>query len=509
MCLGEITTMERPHTFTLILNLLALAACGSSSSRGITLPHDEATDALTPARDARTSSLIPDAGPHDACVPPPRLVVGGSYSTGQLLASFTDPGICPSGWTALFEQRFAEGKGEEALIPLQPAYVRQVDEYDDLAGLADTIAATHRELGTTMPTARISLFWPCVMANASMLEGYRDLITTVRDAGYRVELSLLHHASYPAALHTAPEAVGAIGGWAHPDAPEAFAAYVTTALAELESVLPIRTVIELATEPVPQLMDGYIHREGKVPPGGRNAGRSLALAMVQLRDALLTAAETIRTAGHVPSIGMNIRPLVGDTMLPGAEFLDFLYNDWFARAMVEGCIDDGFDGDCERFEFPAVDRFGITFYGVMHASRDTTEFGLPNRSPTHVLARREFYPTDFAPDPDQLRQALTRIETRYAKQIADGRITLGVAELGFSNGNPTVQLGWLTDALSVLEDFPVQFLTIHAPLRHAEFSSGDWYFHLVDRCCPPELTEWGRLARDTLEVWNVDRSACR
>lgn len=499
----------RFQTFTFVLNLVALAACGDQSSQAISPPPDDTADAsrMVPDHDSGTPPT-PDAGTSDACVPPQRLTVSGSYSTGQLLAMLTDPGVCPSGWTALFDERFAEAQGEEALIPLQPAYVRMVDEYDNLAGLADTIAATHTVLGAAMPVVRISLFWPCVMASPSVLDGYRDLIAAVRDAGYRVELTLLHHASYPIELHTAPAAVGAIGGWAHPDAPAAFATYVTTVLTELGPVLPIGSVIDLATEPIPQLMDGYIHREGKVPPGGRNAGRSLALAMVQMRDALLDASLAIRTAGYVPSIGMNIRPLVGDADAPGAAFLDFLYNDWFTRAMVEGCIDDTFDGECERFEFPAVDRFGVTFYGVMHASRDTTEFGLPNRSPTHTLARREFYPTDFAPDPEQLRAALTSIETRYTERIADGRIEFGISELGFSNGNPTVQLGWLTDALAVIADFPVQFLTIHAPLAHAEFSSGDWYFHLVSRCCPPELTDWGRLALDTLSIWNVDRTVC-
>lgn len=500
----------RFQAFTFVLNWTMLAACGNQPSQAIMLPNDGAVDARAeaPSPDAAGPPLALDAGTHDACVPPPRLTVGGSYSTGQLLAMLTDPGVCPSGWTALFDERLAEGNGEEALIPLQPAYVRKVDEYGDLDGLADTIAATYRVLGSVMPTVRISLFWPCIMANEAVLVGYRDLIGTVRDAGYRVELSLLHHASYPIELHPAPEAVGAIGGWAHPDAPAAFTSYVATVLAEFGPVLPIGSVIELATEPVPQLMDGYIHREGKVPPGGRNAGRSLALAMVQLRDALLAASLAIRTAGYVPSIGMNIRPLVGDTMLPGAEFLDFLYNDWFTRAMVEGCMDDGFDGECERFALPAVDRFGITFYGVMHASQDTTEFALPGQSPARQLARREFYPTDFAPDPDQLSAALARIETRYAERIADGRLTLGIAELGFSSGNPAIQAGWLRDALAVLEDFPVRFLTIHAPLRHAEFSPGDWYFQFVDRCCPPELTDRGRLALNALERWNVDRTAC-
>ncbi|MBI4434798.1 hypothetical protein HY635_03235 [Candidatus Uhrbacteria bacterium] len=502
---------ERLTVFTLILNCTMLAACGSPASQGISLPRSDTSDAaaMPHAReDAGQPMPEPDAGSPDACVPPPRLTVGGSYSTVQLLAMLTDPGICPSGWTTLFEERFGQGKGEEALIPLQPAYVREVDDYGDLPGLADAIIGTHTVLGAQMPVVRISLFWPCVMANETVLAGYRDLITAVYGAGYEVELALVHHASYPAALHFAPAAVGTIGGWAHPDAPEAFSAYVTTVLAEIGPILSLGTSIDLAMEPVPQLMDGYIHREGKIPPGGRNAGHSLAVAMTHMRDAFLEAGPAIRAAGFVPAIGMNIRPLVGDAELPGAELLDFLHNDWFTDAMVGGCIDDDFDGVCESSRPPAVDRIGVTFYGVMHASRDTTEFGLPGWRPELVLARREFYPSDFAPDPTQLRAALTRIETRYTERITDGSLTFGVAELGFSSGNPTTQLSWLDDALAVIGDFPVRFLTIHAPLRHAEFSSGDWYFHLVSRCCPPELTDWGRLALDALSVWNVNRAAC-
>ncbi|MDP3771581.1 MAG: hypothetical protein Q8R16_04725, partial [bacterium] len=261
-------------------------------------------------------------------------------------------------------------------------------------------------------------------------------------------------------------------------------------------------------EPIPQLMDGYIHREGKNPPGGRNAGTSLAAAMVRMRDAFLAAGPRIRDAGFVPSIAMSIRPLVGDVDLPGAAFLDFVHNDWLTIAMVEGCIDNDFDGRCESSQPPAVDRIGVTSYGVMHASRDTTMFAMPGWRPEHILARREFYATDFVPDPAHLRAMLARVETRFIERITDGSLQFGVSEIGFSSGSAATQLGWLDDALAVIEEFPVQFLTIHAPLAHAEFSPGDWRFHLVDRCCPPELTDWGRRALDTLALWNVDRAAC-
>ncbi len=510
-CLAEDKTMMKRRRTTLILNYMVLAACGDHPSQVTVPPRDRIPDA-SGASHAREDAGRPmperDAVAPDACVPPPRFVVGGSYSTVQLLAMLTDPGVCPSGWTELFQERFGQGKGEEALIPLQPAYVRDVDAYGDLAGLADAIVGTFRDVGEEMPVVRLSIFWPCFMANRSVRDGYRDLIGSVRATGYTIELVLVHHASYPAELHFAPASVGTIGGWAHPDAQAAFAAYVTSVLAEFEPELPVGTVINLAMEPVPQLMDGYIHREGKIPPGGRNAGHSLAVAMAHMRDAFLEAGPVIRAAGFVPAIGMNIRPLVGDAELPGAAFLDFLHNDWFTSAVVDGCIDDDFDGACERSRPPAVDHIGVSFYGTMHASRDTTEFGLPGWRPEPILARREFHPTDFAPDPVQLRAALTRVETRYIERIADGTLALGVAELGFSNGNPTVQLDWLTDALAVLEEFPVRFLTIHAPFQHAEFSPGDWYFHLVDRCCPPELTDWGRLALDALAIWNVNRDAC-
>lgn len=484
-------------SFFKILALSVFPACSGSPGRGAGTSADGDGGQVETLSDAAADNS--DANTRKRAA---RIEVIGSNSAAQLVALLTNPDVCPSGWTALWQQRVKEGGGEEDWLSLQPAWVEDVDDYGDVLGLAEYIAQTRALLGAEIPTMRISVFWPCFMSNPEVRQEFVDLVRIVQDAGYRVELALLHHASYPAQFHVHPD-FGMTGGWAHPDAPAAFEEYVEAVITELSSTLEPNSVIYLAIEPVPQLLDGYTHRGGNYPPGGRDSGRSLAQALTNLRDALLRAGARLKEAGLRTAIAPNIRLIQGDRSAPGTELLEYVHNQWLLDALIAGCMDDDFDGKCEtQSGVSVIDRLGITYYGTMHASADTVEeFGLPGR-PTQSLARRDFWPRDFTPLAPHFALALEWVLEHYGERITDGTLTFGVAEIGFSDGAVRSQRRWLEDYLEAIEKLPVQFLGIHAPFQHAEFSSGDFYFHLVDRCRPCELTEWGEEFLEQMEMWN-------
>jgi len=412
----------------------------------------------------------------------------------QLVTQLVDPDYCESGWTELWSQLRMEGR--EQIISLQPAYV---DTFETLEDFALALRTSYRKVGSEISTTRFSLSWPCYLENAAIREGFLEVLLDAKDAGYAIELALSQHDSYPAALHEHPD-FGMLGGWAHPDAPASFIEYTQRVLDEMGPELETGTVIYLAIEPTPQLFDSYLNEDGKYPPGGRGAGRSLAVAMLNQRDAFLEAGRLIRKTGFTPAIAPNVRPLVSKLDAPGAWLLNELHNWWLTDALVLGCIDNDFDGQCEDTEASAVDHLGITFYGVMGAREETVEFGLPGKK-TQPLARRWF---GFAPNSDIFRYALTTTRARYEERIKDGSLEFDVAEIGFSSGNTDTQLGWMGDYLGEMRDLEIPSVGIHALFKHAEFSSGEWYFRLLIRCfngaC--DCADWGIDLLNAIQEWN-------
>ncbi|MBI4449470.1 hypothetical protein HY634_00235 [Candidatus Uhrbacteria bacterium] len=435
----------------------------------------------------------------------PSIAWVGVNSTVQLIPDLSDPATCSSGWTRLFEQLVGEGEGRERLIPIQPAYV---DTFGDIFAFSRDLAASGRLLREEVPTSRFSLSWPCIMGNDRIREAFVDAVWYAQDpdargkgldGGFALELTLSHRDSYPAALSDNPT-FGLLGGWAHPQARESFVTYVQLVLDEIGPALPAGSVIYIANEPTVDLFDGYLSPEGRFPPGGTGAGRSLAAALVNQRDAFMDAGWRIRSAGFTPAIAINVRPMTVGADLPGASLLEQLYNWWLADALATGCIDNDFDGVCENVilpDDPAVRQLGITFYGTMAATAETVEFGLPGEV-EQPLARRVL---DFMSSGEHFRSAMVAVRERYADHIASGTLTVGVAEIGLSSGAPSDQLGWLEDYLAVAEEFELPFMGVHSIFEHAEFTSGEWFFHLIDQCdgaC--ELTEWGSVFLETLRV---------
>lgn len=494
-----ITKYGSPFLFPLVLAFSGMHCGDPSSSR--TPPGARPSVDEGVAADARRVS---DGGgaPSDAAIvdapftTKPSIAWVGVNSSMQLVSELSDPETCQSGWTRLFERRVGEGEGRELLIPIQPTYV---DAFRNVFDFSRDLVATSRLLREEIPTARFSLSWPCVMASDMIREAFADAVRYVQDpdargpgsdGGYALELTLSHRDAYPAVLDDNPE-FGLLGSWAHPQARASFVEYVQQVLEDIGPALPTGTVLYIANEPTTDLLDGYLSPEGKFPPGGTSAGRSLAAAFINQRDAFMDAGWRIRAAGFTPAIAINVRPMTAGMGLPGAPLLEYMHNWWLTDALVAGCVDNDFDGVCESTilpDDPAVRQLGITFYGTMAATGDTVAFGLSGEV-EHPLARRSL---DFVPDADHFRDAIVMAQDRYADQIAGGTLVIGVAEVGFSSGDTSEQLAWLEGYLAAAEDLALPFMGLHAIFEHAEFSSGEWFFHLIDRCDGPcELTDWG------------------
>lgn len=312
------------------------------------------------------SGVSPDAGVPDGQVCVPKHEWVSLNSTMQIAQNLVDPNFCASGWTELKAELDEQNAG--GLPPLQPEYVNPKNgQFASVRQFGEHLAASFAVLGQALPTTRFSLSWPCIMASSEIQAQFEETLTKALTAGYRVELTLSHRDSYPAQLHKLPGGLDLPGGWAHPDAPQAFADYVETVLDLVGSLLPDGSVVYLSSEPMADLFDGYLHKNGKYPPGGKNAGHSLATALLNARDAFLSAGQRLREAGYVPALAPNIRPLRAQEYTPEEQFLDYLYNWWLLDALVTGCLNNDFDleGICEQMEEPAVDRIGLTYYGTI------------------------------------------------------------------------------------------------------------------------------------------------
>ncbi len=398
-------------------------------------------------------------------------------STAQLVNEVLDPAICQSGWTRLKED--LDGKSQGHLPPLQKDYVKRFETLRDFATAAANVKPL---LGEAIGIIRISTMWPCWSSSADWPGHVDQAIHTLQQAGWTVELSLLQRDSYPTSLHGS-DGFG-LGGWAHDNAPDEFVDYVERVLEKLYGRLPPLTRIYLANEPVSALFEGYLNGEGKWPPGGKAAGKSLGKALINMRDAFKRAGSKVYGAGHVPAVSVNIRPMTSkDT--DEAKTLDLVRNWWLLNGVVMGCNDDNFSGLCNRDKVGPIDEIGLTFYGTMSATDAAVNIadGVPMSLPDH----------NFVPNAFWFGEALSELYGVYD-------VSIGVSEVGFSSGSTDKMETWLQEYKSrvgiVTPKGDSTFIQIHTLFESAEFSAGEWYFHMAEGCngSACKLTPWGERA---------------
>lgn len=426
-----------------------------------------------------------DPPPHEDTRPEPKFAWGVEVSTIQLVHEAVDPARCPSGWTALQAGLARDGSGQ--LPPLQAAYVNR---FNDLHQFMRACMAARSAIGETIPTIRLSTVWPCWAADASWRTGIGQTIQELIGVGWQVELTLLHHDSYPAELHRQNGIE--LGGWAHENATNSFTAYVESVVTILRDVLPAGARIYLANELEASFFSGYLDPSGKWPPGGKNAGRAMTRAFRNARDSLREGAQLVRNAGFDPAIAVNVRPLVGSRETAADNTLEHLHNWWLLDALLRGCNDDTFSGTCDTTVNPVPITIGLTFYGRTEPSEETVELA-PGITMTRPVINVE-------PDPDLFRQTLRSVHERYPEA------PLGVAEIGFSSGSIRRMDGWLReyrDAVGLVLGYEEKrFIQLHTLFEGAEFSEGEWHFHLIGECgnnnraC--EFTEWGMRVMEIL-----------
>ena len=426
-----------------------------------------------------------DPSPRSDRRPEPKFAWGVEVSTVQLVNEAVNPAICPSGWTALQEELARDGNGH--LPPLQAAYVRR---FDDLYQFMRASIAAHTGIGNTIPTLRLSTVWPCWAANESWRTGMTQAVQELQNAGWKVELTLLHHDSYPADLHDG--AGFGLGGWAHESAANSFAAYAGSVITTMRDTLPAGSRIYVANELEASLFNGHLDQSGKWPPGGKNAGHSMAQAFRNARDALRKGVHLIRNAGFEPAIAVNVRPLLGNTSSAADRALEHLHNWWLLDALIRGCNDDTFAGACETTVEPTPVTIGLTYYGHMEPSEETVELATGIEMAVPAI--------NVEPNTDLFRQTLRDVHERYPNT------TLGVAEIGFSSGSIARMDGWLReyrDSVGLVLGYEEQhFIQLHTLFAGAEFSEGEWHFHLIGECgennrsC--DFTPWGERVMEIL-----------
>ncbi|MEK7102368.1 MAG: hypothetical protein AAB912_01905, partial [Patescibacteria group bacterium] len=184
-----------------------------------------------------------------------RFTWGVVVSTMQLVHESLDPTICPSGWTALQEELAARGEGQ--LPPLQAAYVSR---FDNLFEFMRASVAAKATLWDSLPVLRLSTVWPCWAANEQWRNEMGQTVQNLLTVGWRIELTLLHHDSYPAIFHSTGGF--GLGGWSHDGAADAFVEYARSVATAMQSILPAGSRIYIANEPEATLFNGYLDQSG-------------------------------------------------------------------------------------------------------------------------------------------------------------------------------------------------------------------------------------------------------
>lgn len=411
-----------------------------------------------------------------------RFTWGVVVSTMQLVHESVDPAICPSGWTMLQSELATRGEGH--LPPLQAAYVNR---FENLYEFMRASVAARAALDTIIPVLRLSIVWPCWTANERWRNEMGQVVQDLVEAGWRIELTLLHHDSYPAALHSANGS--GLGGWSNDAATDAFTEYARSVSTTMQRILPEGSRIYIVNEPEAMLFNGYLDQSGKWPPGGKNAGKSLAKAFLNMRTALREAARIVTEAGFEPAIAINVRPLLDSNDTPTERVLEHLHNWWLADALIRGCNDDSFSWSCDDPESAVLETIGLTFYGHMKASGDTVALTNEVDMALPII--------NVQPDADLFQLTLEGVYETYGGNV-------GVAEIGFTSARSRQMERWLREYLGAAElalpDEMPSFIQLHTLFQGAEFSEGDWQFHLLDGCGDEELCEFTPWGMDVFEV---------
>ena len=423
---------------------------------------------------------------------PPSVSWGFASSTAQIIQQSVDPALCPSGWTALVEQ--LKQTGEDNLPALQPQYVVRFKTLDEFT----TSTKKARPIIEQVPVLRVSLVWPCWVESEIWRSDIKSMLIALEESGYKIEIMLSHHDSYPIALHDPTPGFGiANSGWANDKAATSFKDYALSVVQELETILPPDTRVYVINEPVGMLFNSYLGA-GTWPPGGKRAATGFTRAMINMRDGLYEAIDYINDIGWESAIAKNIRP-VKDSRNPEESTLDHIFNWWLLDALVKGCQDDHFQGECaDNYKPSNVDVVGITYYGTMWIGDAQVELSSDKSMPTLHLPFM-----DFSPDSVKFKEALRSLAHRYD----DVQVT--VAEIGFNDIEISKMATWLRSyrdavvALSKEEPRLIPSIHLHTLFESAEFDSGGYQFHVVEGACRDDeickLTSWGEEVMKIME----------
>ncbi|OGH70722.1 MAG: hypothetical protein A3C90_02910 [Candidatus Magasanikbacteria bacterium RIFCSPHIGHO2_02_FULL_51_14] len=414
--------------------------------------------------------------------------IGLTIPTSQLVTAIYEDDNCPSGWTVLADE-LARGEGNDFVVPLQEGYVLR---FADLESMSAELLNAITVVGNDFSILSLDISWVCWVASPEWQDEMTQLVSDLQDAGVVVYLNLNHNGSFPADLADPDDLENA--GWANGAFEESFLDYVQDVIASFEGILPAGTRVSLGQEPVVALFNGYLHHEGKYPPGGIRAGIAFTQALANLQKTFVLAAGMIADeTDWMPTVGMNIRPLTDAIMSEAARRLKFVYNWALLDALVRGCIDENLDGTCdEQVEPPSRFEIGVTFYGTMSSSGDAVTIG-----ESAAAGRIMVIPAiDVAPSAERFAEALQMVADEYSG------ILIAVAELGFSGANTSEQVGLFTEYLARMRSpdepddgrIPVSYVFLHTLFQAAEFGPGEWLFHLIDECLAADecvLTNFG------------------
>lgn len=373
-----------------------------------------------------------------------------------------------------------------------------VNEFETIAELSEAMHAMHAEISDLDLVFRVSLMWPCWVQSEEWREQMTNAIHDLSLLG-AVELVLTHNDGYPSSLFG--EGVPGYAGWAHDDSVDAFVAYTESVVAVFKEILPPDTRVYVAFEPMRVLIDGYIG-SGYYPPGNSDARMSFVRGMIHQRDAFRAAGDIIVEAGWRPVIAQNIRNfqgILGDKPVETPEErLGYLYNRWLPDGLIYECVDDDFDGLddnqdvlCGALPPSSVGwELGITYYGNLYSAGIVLEMPLIDGGVVLVAAPY----VDVTPQPKLFGHILEIMQTAYPLTV------LHVAEVGFSSASLEKMVDWLTAYLFEIADreIPIASFALYSPFEEAQFSSGEWFFHMFSRCAESAsciaLTSWGKEA---------------
>lgn len=431
--------------------------------------------------------------------------IGITIPTAQLVRWIYEGDNCPNGWVMLYDA-LSSGEGNQRIVPLQEEYVKR---FDDLGDLHLELVNAMIEIGDRIPIVSIGLSYVCWMGDETG-EWRREMVAMIgelQSIGITVYINLNHNDSFPAELWDFDD-IGT-SGWANGRFIENWRDYVADVIRvfqgdnEFGVVLPSDTRVSLGQESVVGLFNGYLHHEAKYPPGGMRAGIAFTRAFANLQRASIESARLIADeTDWMPTVGHNVRPIMDAMLSAGAEKLDLAHNWALLDAIINGCIDDDLDGECdEEFDPPIRFEIGVTFYGVMSSSESAVTVGKTLADGSEMTIPS----IDVSPNADAFRLALDMVSERYPDT------PLAIAEIGFSDAEETQQLAWLMEYLGELRApdepddgrIPVSRVDLHTLFEAAEFGQGQWRFHEADDCSslPCVFTTYGVLLLRLLPQW--------